>query len=94
MLNHPDYVITTVVFPYESEDYAARVTFRHRRTGKKSETTFIGREQYFEMQQQTVRQIKTRDYVTCTREAKPKKVVVEPKPIIGKGKGKPVKKKG
>jgi hypothetical protein len=90
MLNRPDYCVTALEFPYESEDeWAVYVTFRNRKTGKMSTSLFNGRESYFSVQRQVLDQMKAREYVTCTYATKPKKKPAPaPAPIIGKGKGK------
>lgn len=89
MLNHPDYFITAVVFPYGSEDpWAVKVSFKNRKNGKLSEGYFGEQEGYFSVQQQTVRQIATREYVKVSHEPKPKRQAPVKAPIVGKGKGK------
>lgn len=91
MLNHVDYVITAIQFPYASEDpWAAIVKFKHRKTGKLSEGMFGGRDGWMKVSKQCFDQIKTADYVRVTNQPKPKvvKQVAPVKPLKGKGKKK------
>ena len=87
MLNHADYVITAIVFPYEHEDpWAVSVKFKHRRTGKLNETMFNGREDYMKVSAQCAGQLKTREPVSASHAPKPKKSVAAAAPVLVKGK--------
>ncbi len=91
MLDSPDYKIITLVFPYGDEDpWAVRVTFQHRRNGKKVDTAFNGEADYRRVAEQARRQISLREPVAARFEEKPKfrPVVAAPAPIKGKGKKK------
>jgi hypothetical protein len=93
MLNSPDHAITAIVFPYEPEcPWTVRVSFINRRTGKKTVSTFVGKEDYWRVHAQSKSQIALREYHSATHEPKPKFTQVQA-PIIGKGKGKGKQKK-
>ena len=88
MLNHPDYVVTAIVFPYGSEDpWAVKIKYSHLRTGKLSEGLFTGKADYLRVSEQCRKQITARHYVSVSHEPKPKRAAPAPTPI-GKVKGK------
>jgi hypothetical protein len=90
MLNHPDYFITSLTFPYGDETgWAVRVAFTNRKSGKKTTSVFEGERDWKRVAAQTNGQLKTREYVSVSNEPKPKHAPKpEPTPIKGKGKGK------
>lgn len=91
MLNHADYVITALMFPYESEDpWAIKVKYKNKKNGKSSDGMFNGKDGWMKVSEQCRKQIATADYVTVTHEPKPKRVVAKApvQPLKGKGKKK------
>lgn len=88
MLNHPDYVVTAIVFPYGSEDpWAVKTEYMNLRTGKLTEGMFTGKTAYMRVAEQCRTQIATRHYVSVSHQPKPKRAAPAPTPM-GKVKGK------
>jgi hypothetical protein len=92
MLNHSDYYIAAIEFPYQAEcPYAANVSFMSRKNGKKALAIFTGRDDWMKVAEQCRKQIASAEYVRVTHQPKPKHA---PKPQAPIGKVKGGKKKG
>lgn len=89
MLNHSDYFITTLEFPYENADgWTVKVFFKNTKNGKASQTVFSGRDGWMKVADQCRKQIGEGKLYTITHQPKPKVRVEAPKPLKGKGKAK------
>lgn len=95
MLNHADYYITNLEFPYENLDgWSVKLTFKHRKNGKTSQGFSSGRDGWMKVAEQCKRQVGAGEFYKITHEPKPKKRPVAQAPIgkvKGKGKAKAAK---
>lgn len=88
MLNHSDYFISHLEFPYEPEcGWSVNVSFLNRKNGKKSLTMFAGRDDWMKVADQCKVQVRDGHYYKVSWAPKPKvRAVVEAAPVKGKGK--------